>query len=179
MQGATGTTFSAKNKINLAVFIAALMLFAVLGPYMSYRKNAGLDLEIVRIKAEIEEQDLWREAYLPLQKLLEEQEGQTLPVIKKMALAIGETSQISMVLTKMAQDAGLESLNIHPDVSSLMGNSGEIVVDARVSGNYRGLRTFLHDVVSMPSFKDVITMEIREIPSAREMNLKVRLFTEE
>ncbi len=98
--------------------------------------------------------------------------------IKKQGLSLRETTDIGITLGAMAREAGIKVLAIHPDVSFLTGSQEEIVVDARVSGSFRGLWTFLHRLGSHPAFKEFVSMEIREIPLSREMHIKVRFFTE-
>ena len=161
-----------------AVFFSALILFAFLGPYMTYRKCLEINKSIARLNAQIKEQELWHEAYQPMVDLQTKIQEKALPEIKKKALPIEETTQIGNLMGAMAREAALEPLSIRPDVTSLLGGTREIIVDARVVGSFRGIRTFLHSVGSMPSLKEITFMEIREAPKTREMHLKVRLFTE-
>ena len=98
--------------------------------------------------------------------------------IETRGLSLIEAADIGNTLRNMAVEVGLNPENIRPDVTSLIGKQGEIAVDARVTGSYRGLWIFLHDVGSHPAFKEFVSMSIREIPETRELNLKVRFYTE-
>ena len=98
--------------------------------------------------------------------------------IQRKGLTLQETANIGSALRDRAESAGLTPESIRPDVTSLMGEQGEIAVDARLTGSYKGMWSFLHDLGSHPAFKEFTQMSIREIPESREMNLKVRFYTE-
>lgn len=98
--------------------------------------------------------------------------------IERRGLTLQETADIGAALSAMAENVGLTPDSIRPDVTSLMGDKGEIVVDARVTGSYTGLWSFLHDLGAHPAFKEFLQITMREIPESREMNLKVRFYTE-
>ncbi|MBI9077660.1 MAG: hypothetical protein JEZ02_19810 [Desulfatibacillum sp.] len=99
-------------------------------------------------------------------------------MIQSRGLTLKETTDIGSTLRTMATEVGLSPESIRPDVTSLMGNREEIVVDARVAGSFKGLWMFLYKVGSHPAFKEFVNMSIREIPESREMNVRVRFLTE-
>jgi len=176
MNDKAGLKFPAKSQGHLFFFLALLLIFIICGPYLSHRKIVLMDREISDMNNQIDQQKLLYESYRPMKKMLDNSQNPNLSEIQKKGLTLEETNEIGLTLGQLARELGLEPLTIFPEVSSLVGGSGSIIVDARVIGNFKGLRTFVQQVGKLPSLDKIIAMEIREVPQSREMRLKARLF---
>jgi hypothetical protein len=98
-----------------------------------------------------------------------------LPSPEKTKLTHGDINSISKVFQDIAVHHNLKLEEIKTDVSSVMEDSGYLMMRLRLSGNFYKFREFLVDLGSIPYLEHIEEISIRPVKTARELSIKLWL----
>ena len=82
---------------------------------------------------------------------------------------------ISKAFQDIAARHDLNLEEVKTDVSSMMQNSGYLMMRLRLSGNFYKFRDFLVDLGSIPFLEHIEEINIRPVKTARELEIKLWL----
>ena len=155
-----------------AVGIVAF-LFLIILP--SQKTSAELDREIEVLNARIEEQRILTPVFHSLLKRAKTEAPSMLPSPDKTNLTHGDMNTISKAFQDIAARHDLKLEELKTDVSSMMQNSGYLMMRLRLSGNFYKFRDFLVDLGSIPYLEHIEEINIRPVKTARELEIKLWL----
>jgi hypothetical protein len=98
-----------------------------------------------------------------------------LPSPIKTKLTHDGMNTISKVFQDIAVRHNLKLEEFKTDVSSIMEDSGYLMMRLRLSGNFYKFRDFLLDLGSIPSLEHIEEISIRPVKTGRELQIKLWL----
>ena len=155
-----------------AVGIVAF-LFLIILP--SQKNSAELDGEIDALNARIEEQRILTPVFHSLLNRAKTAAPSMLPSPEKTNLTHGDMNNISKEFQEIAARHDLKLEEVKTDVSSMMQDSGYLMMRLRLTGNFYKFRDFLVDLGSIPFLEHIEEINIRPVKTARELEIKLWL----
>ena len=169
-----------KNPLTQSLFVLVIcvvgvltFLFLIILP--SQKTSAELDREIDKLNVRIEEQRILTPVFHSLLNRAKTAPPSLLPSPEKTNLTHGEMNSISKIFQDIAARHNLKLEEVKTDVSSMMQNSGYLMMRLRLSGNFYKFRDFLVDLGSIPSLEHIEEISIRPVKTARELEIKLWL----
>ena len=86
---------------------------------------------------------------------------------------------ISKVFQDIAARHNLTLEEVKTDVSSMVQDSGYLMMRLRLSGDFYKFRDFLVDIGSLPFLEHIEEIDIRPLKTARELDIKLWLLGQE
>ncbi|MEJ2731312.1 MAG: hypothetical protein P8185_22860 [Deltaproteobacteria bacterium] len=151
------------------------MTFLLLIILPSRKTSAELDREIDKLNVRIEEQRILTPVFHSLLKRAKKAPPSMLPSPEKTKLTHGDMNIISKVFQDIAVRHNLKLEEVETDVSSVMEESGYLMMRLRLSGNFYKFRDFLVDLGSIPSLEYIEEISIRPVKTSRELSIKLWL----
>ena len=161
--------------INLVICTGCILLFILFVIYPVQKSITHTDQKIASVKKRIEEQKILYPVYQNLLKQL----GNKIP--KGMfAGNSGEPVQydstnITLLIQKIAIENNLEVVSIIYDVGSLIDDSGDILIDASVSGAFHDFRNFLAGLYRIDFLGSMEEIEIKGFENSRNLLLGLKI----
>jgi hypothetical protein len=152
-------------------------LFLIIFP--SQKNAAELDKEIDALNTRIEEQRILTPVFHSLLNRAKTAPPSALPSPEKTKLTHGDMNTISKVFQDIAARHNLTLEEVKTDVSSMMQDSGYLMMRLRLSGNFYKFRDFLVDLGSLPFLEHIEEIDIRPLKAARELDIKLWLLGQE
>jgi Tfp pilus assembly protein PilO len=159
----------------LVICVVGVLAFLLLIILPSQKTSAQLDGEIDKLKVRIEEQRILTPVFHSLLKRAKTAPPSALPSPEKAKLTHGDMNSISKVFQDIAMRHNLKLEEIKTDVSSMMEDSGYLMMRLRLSGKFYNFRDFLVDLGSIPSLEHIEEINIRPVKTARELQIKLWL----
>ena len=169
-----------KNPLTQSLFIFVICVVGVLAFLLliilpSQKTSAQLDREIDELNVRIEEQRILTPVFHSLLKRAKMAPPSALPSPEKTKLTHDGMNTISKVFQDIAVRHNLTLEEVKTDVSSMMEDSGYLMMRLRLSGNFYKFRDFLVDLGSIPSLEHIEEISIRPMKTARELRIKLWL----
>ena len=168
----------AQSLIIFVVCTVGILAFLVLIILPSQKTSEELDQEIDHLNVRIEEQRILTPVFHSLLKRAKMEGPSELPSPKKAKLTHGDMNAISKVFQDIAGQHNLKLEDMTTDVSSLMQESGYLLMRLRLSGDFFNIRKFLVDLGSIPSLEHIEEIDIRSTKTSKELGLKIWLAQE-
>ena len=161
--------------INLVICTGCILLFILFVVYPVQNSITHTDQRIDSVKKRIEEQKI----FYPVYKNLLKQLGNKIPK-GIFAGNSGEPAQydstnITLLIQKIATENNLEVVSIIYDVGSLIDDFGDILIDASVSGAFQDFRNFLTGLYSIYCLSFIEEIEIKEFENSRNLLLGLKI----
>jgi len=154
---------------------AGILVFVWLIIIPAQKTAAELDRDIEKLTDRIEEQRILKPVFDSLLNRVKKKNPISLPVTKKVKLALGDITKISERLQENARQHDLKFLDIQTDVNALADKAGYLLMRISVTGDFRKFRDFLVDLGKIPSLEQVEEIQIRAIEEGREFKVKIWL----
>lgn len=165
----------AQSLVILVICAVGILAFFLLIILPSQKTSADLDQEIEKLTVRIEEQRILTPVFHSLLKRAKTESPSMLPSPEKTKLTHGDMNSISKVFQDIAIRHNLTLEEVKTDVSSMMEDSGYLMMRLRLSGNFYKFRDFLVDLGSIPSLEHIEEINIRPVKTARELQIKLWL----
>ena len=167
-----------KNPLSQSLLILVICVVGVLTFFLliilpSQKTSAQLDGEIDKLDVRIEEQRILTPVFHSLLKRAKTAPPSALPSPEKTKLPHGDMKSISKLFQDIAMRHNLKLKEIKTDVSSMMEDSGYLMMRLRLSGNFYKFRDFLVDIGSIPSLEHIEEINIRPVKTSRELQIKL------
>ena len=170
----------AQSFVILVICAVGILAFFVLIILPSKTTSADLDQEIESLTVRIEEQRILTPVFhslLKRAKVPPPGDGD-LPSPEKSKLTHADMIAIPTVIRDFAGRRNLKLEEITTDDSSLMQESGYLLMWLRLSGDFFKIREFLIDLGSIPSLEHIEEINIRSAKTTKELRLKIWLAKE-
>ena len=152
---------------------AGIIVFIFLIIIPSRNISAELDQDIAKINDSIEKQRILRPVFNSLLKRAKEKTSTGLPATKKIKLERGDINKISELLQLIARRNEFEVRDIKTDVHKMVNNSGYMLLNLHITGDFMNFREFIVDLGTIPSLEQIEELSIRAIEANREYKLKI------
>ena len=162
----------------LVICVVGVLTFFLLILLPSQKTSAELDKEIDRLNIRIEEQRILTPVFHSLLKRAKMAPPSGLPTPEKAKLTHGDMNTISNVFQDIAMRHDLRLEEVKTDVSTMMEDSGYLMMRLRLSGNFYKFRDFLVELGSIPFLEHIEEINIRPVKTAREFQIKLWLAQE-
>ena len=162
----------------LVICVVGVLTFFLLILLPSQKTSAELDKEIDRLNVRIEEQRILTPVFHSLLKRAKMAPPSGLPAPEKAKLTHGDMNTISSVFQDIAMRHNLRLEEVKTDVSTMMEDSGYLMMRLRLSGNFYKFRDFLVELGSIPFLEHIEEINIRPVKTAREFQIKLWLAQE-
>ena len=168
----------AQSLVILVICAVGILAFFLLIIFPSQKTSADLDQEIEKLTVRIEEQRILTPVFHSLLKRAKKEGPSELPSPEKSKLTHGDMNAISTVFQDFAGRHNLKLEEITTDDSSLMQESGYLLMRLRLSGDFFKIRKFLIDIGSIPSLEHIEEINIGSRKTSKELRLKIWLAKE-
>ena len=151
-------------------------IFLIILP--SKKSSADLGQEIEKLTVRIEEQQILTPVFHSLLQRAKMEGPSELPSPEKSKLTHGDMNAISSVFQDFAGRHNLKLEEITTDDSSLVQESGYLLMRLRLSGDFFKIRKFLIDIGAIPSLEHIEEINIKSTKTSKELRLKIWLAKE-
>jgi hypothetical protein len=158
----------------LLICTLGIIVFILIGPYMSDRSLVKMDMEIKKLQIQREKQQLLYPIHQKLVRKLQI-EPKKLPFPAKSKFPRAKTEKISSIFSEILQKVNLQIISIVPDVKSIANGSNLFFVNLVVKGNFFDFRTFLIELGGNPYLHHIEEIKIQQVPGDKELSLKIWL----
>ncbi len=152
-----------------------VLAFIAIGPYSSRKSLGALEMKITKIRSHIEEQKALSPVYNDLLEKMRVKGSDILPSPIKSRLPQDKTEEIPIIFREIAKKCNLDAVSIIPDVKSLDRDSGFLLVNAFVKGNFFDFRKFLIELGKVSYLEHIEEIHIQETIGGKELRLKIWL----
>lgn len=128
--------------------------------------------EIARMERELARQNVLFPVYAQLNAKARRELPEALPTFATSDLEPEQIDTLASMLTTKALDAGLSTVSVNPEASSLEGHPGYLSVEAVLSGPFTALRDFLLDLLATPSLAHIQHVTIGQ--GAEQLDYRLR-----
>jgi hypothetical protein len=154
---------------------AGLIAFIFMIIIPSQKTSAELDRDIQKVNDRIEEQRILRPVFESLLKRAKKEDPNELPAAPKFKLASGGINEITDFLREIARRNNLEMKDISTDVTALMIDTENMLMQINLTGNFMQFRDFLLDLSAISALEQIEEIKIRAIEGTREYTLRIRM----
>ncbi|MBT8352406.1 MAG: hypothetical protein KJO26_14400 [Deltaproteobacteria bacterium] len=167
------TNFPTKSLAYFLVLAGGILVFIVLAILPAMERSAGLDMEIKKIKGAMDEQKILTPVYDNLLRKTKFKKTKGIEAPKKKKLAQGDTRKIIQQLNNIANSSNIKLVDVTPDVDTLIGGSGYLLLKINAQGEFINLHKFLFQLCELPFLESIEQIKINSIRTTKEFRLKV------
>lgn len=164
-----------RGSIYFLIFGAAVLILIVIGIYSSKEFSEIKDREIKAIRYQIEGQKVVLPVYRDMSEKMEVGGPEVLTFPIKIRLSKDKIEEIPMRFAEIAKKCNLEAVSIIPDVMSLDRDSGFLLVNAFVKGDFFDFRKFLIELGRVPCLEHIERVHIQRTMEGKELKVKIWL----
>ena len=165
--------FPAQSLIFILICGAGIIVFVFYIILPSQKTAADLDTKIEDLERRIGEQRTLTPVFYSLLNKAKAEDETELPITQKAKMARGDMTKVFDQIKAIAKSYNLKMEEITPDVNSLKGGSGYLLIYLVVTGDFFKFREFLIDLGAIPSLAHIEEMRIHAIEESREIKLKI------
>ena len=167
------SNFPTKSFAYLLILGGGILVFVVLTILPAMQSSTGLDMEIKKIKGSMDEQKILTPVYNNLLRKTKFKKTKGIAAPKKKKLAQGDTRKIIQLLNNIANTSNITLLDVTPDVDTLIGGSGYLLIQINAKGEFINLHKFLFQLCELPFLEFIEQIKITSIRKTKEFRLKV------
>jgi len=164
-----------KKSICFLMFGVAILIFIAVGIYSSKKFSKIKDREIKAIRYQIEGQKVVLPVYRNMLEKMEVGGPKVLTFPIKIRLSKDKIEGIPIRFAEIAQKCNLEVVSIIPDVMSLDRDSGLLLVNAFVRGDFFFFCKFLIELGRVPYLEHIERVHIQRTMAGKELKVKIWL----
>ena len=148
-------------------------MFVVLTILPAMQSSTALDMEIKKIKGSMDEQKILTPVYNNLLRKTKFKKTKGIAASKKNKLVQGDTRKIIQRLNNFAKNSNITLVNVTPDVDTLIGGSGHLLINIVAEGEFINMHKFLFQLCELPFLEFIEQIKITSIRKTKEFRLKV------
>ena len=167
------SNFPTKSLAYFLILGGGILVFVVLTILPAMQSSEGLDVEIKKIKVSMDEQKILTPVYNNLLKKTKFKKTTGIAASKKKKLAQGDTRKIIQLLNNIAKNSNITLVNVTPDVDTLIGGSGYLLIQIVAKGEFINLHNFLFQLCELPFLEFIEQINITSVRKTKEFRLKV------
>lgn len=151
------------------------MILIAIGIYSSKKFSEIKDREIKAICCQIEGQKVLFPVHRDILDKMQVSYPEVLAFPIKIRLSEDKIEGIPVRFAEIAKKCNLEAVSIIPDVMSLDRESGRLLVDVFVKGNFFDFRKFLIELGRVPYLEHIERVHIQRTMEWKELKVKIWL----
>ncbi len=163
-----------KSLIFFLVFSSGIVSFYFLAILPIKTTSEELDYKLTEMHTKIEEQKILAPVYKNLLKKAQLKQPEEFSELVKVKLSRSDTKKISSIIKKIASKTNMKITAFKPDVESLISESGHLLINIVLTGDFLNFHGFLFQLCRLPALEQIENIEIRSIVETNEF--KIRLF---
>ena len=144
------SNFPTKSFAYLLILGGGILVFVVLTILPAMQSSTGLDMEIKKIKGSMDEQKILTPVYNNLLRKTKFKKTKGIAASKKNKLVQGDTRKIIQRLNSIAKNSNITIVDVSPDVDTLIGGSGYLLIEIVAKGEFINLHEFLFQLCELP-----------------------------
>jgi len=165
--------FPTKSLAYFLVLGGGILVFVVLTILPAMQSSTGLDMEIKKIESSMDEQKILTPVYDNLLRKTKFKRIKGIAAPKKNKLAQGDTRKIVQRLNNIAKNSNITLVDVTPDVDTLIGGSGHLLINIVAEGEFINMHKFLFQLCELPFLEFIEQIKITSIRKTKEFRLKV------
>jgi hypothetical protein len=154
---------------------AGILIFVLAGILPSHRLAVRLQSDAARLRGEVAEQEALMPVYQQLSRVLQKAMPQALPNPAEGRLPQSVIPDIPIIFSTLARECNVESVLAVPQVESLAGGQGLLMIDSAFSGDLDGFRRLLIKIGSLPYVRHIEEISLSKSAQKKDLKLKVWL----
>jgi hypothetical protein len=162
-----------KSLLYLLVCLGIIVLVILAGMYPLYRYNTKQKMEIKRLSREIEEQKTLLPLYETLLKSREKKNLSDLPNPQRTPILREEANKFQDAFRLAVGKAGMMTVALTPDLSTLSGTSNYFLHSATVKGEFKNYRELLIELAKIPYINQIEEIQIHQYADSLEFKMKI------
>jgi hypothetical protein len=167
------SNFPTKSLAYFLILGGGILVFVVLTILPAMQSSEKLDVEIKKIKVSMDEQKILTPVYNNLLKKTKFKKTKGIAASKKKKLAQGDTRKIIQLLNNIAKNSNITLVDVTPDVDTLIGGSGYLLIKIVAKGEFINLHNFLFQLCELPFLEFIEQINITSVRKTKEIRLKV------
>ena len=160
------------------ICLAGILIFVVGGIWPAHRFASRLRFDATRLKTEIAEQEALLPIYQILNRMMLVDMPQSLLTPAQGRLPQSSISDIPSILSTMARECDVEAVSVVPQVQSIAGGHGFLLVDGAFSGDLDGFRKLFIKLGSLSYVRHVEELSLAKTAQRKDLKLKIWLAIE-
>lgn len=170
-----GNRFNMPDKVFWRLIISGgiIILFIIAGIIPLSRYNAVINKDIKKLQSQIEEQKNLKSIYAILIKNTEKKDLRILPNPVKRTLPRQEASKFQDIFRETAENSGLKTVSVSPELSTLTVPSSHLLHTAIVRGEFVNFRKMLLNLGDIPYLEKIEEINIQQYPDVLEFRMKI------
>jgi hypothetical protein len=169
------TNLPRTSLIYLLVCGALAVGFLALGILPLKKTLESRDADILRLKAQVQEQRTLSPVYKSLEEKTLRNGSQDLPLTVRTGLPVDRIDSIPAIVKGITEKNDIELISVIPDVKSLGENSRHLSVRVAAKGDYFNFRKFLLALDELPCLEYTEDIQVQVVPGGKEFRLKIWL----
>jgi len=164
-----------RGPIYFLAFGAGVLILIAIVIYSSKKFSEIKDREIKVLRYQIEGQKVLLPVHREMLDKMQVSGPEDLTFPIKIRLSEDKIEGIPVRFAEIAQKCNLEAISIIPDVMSLDRESGRLLVDVFVKGNFFDFRKFLIELGRVPYLEHIERVHIQRTMEVKELRVKIWL----
>ena len=164
-----------KNLIILLGIIGGIIVFMFLWILPARSTRDVLDMEVSQLNSQIEEQKILSPVYSGLLKKAEMKPPEMLTSAQIEKLGKGDANKISAMFGKLARENNLKLVAFNPDMETLIDESGHMLIQIGLQGNFFNLYDFLNKLCQIPYLERIEEILISSNTEKKDFKMKIWL----
>lgn len=157
----------------LVTYSGIIFLFVLVGIFPLYHYNSNLIEKNKELKNQIEEQKELKPVYLDLLKTLNNKDLRNFPNPEKKTIPRGEAGKFQDDVRTVAGMAGLITVSLRPDLSTLNGSSTSLLQNVVLKGEFSNFRKMLIGLGAIPYLDRIEEINILQNSDSMEFRMKI------
>jgi hypothetical protein len=158
--------------------LAGIFILVVGGIWPVHRFAVRLQSDATRLKGEIREQEALLPVYMTLNRMMRVDMPQSLLNPPQTRLPQASIADIPSILSVMARECDVEAVSVVPQIQSIAGGQGVLLVDGAFSGDLDGFRKLFIKLGSLPYVRHVEELILAKTAQRKDLKLKIWLAIE-
>jgi hypothetical protein len=167
------SNFPTKSLAYFLILGGGILVFIVLTILPAMQTSEGLDVEIKNLKGSMDEQKILAPVYNNLLKKTKFKKTTGIATSEKKKLAQGDTRKIVQLLNNIAKNSNIALVDVNPDVDTLIGGSGHLLIKIVAKGEFINLHKFLFQLCELPFLEFIEQINITSMSKTKEFRLNI------
>lgn len=164
-----------RNMVYLVVCVVTITVFILLVVHPSHRSLSRLDKESAGIKQSIDKQKKLLPLYYQLIEKSRMAVSYKLPLPETEKLPEDNIGLIPSIFKEIASKSGADIISANPDLRTLSGKAGSLLINTTARGDLPCLRNFLIEIGKLPYLKGIEELQIEQQATDKELKMKIWL----
>ena len=171
---AAPSKIDSSTMLYIIISILCVLAFFIVGIYPNIQQAKALDLEIAQINDQVKKQTVLFPLYTRLIKAVQN-DSPALPLPPKADLAPGDIAGLDDRFIKLSEKNGLIFDSAVPDPVSYLEDSGQLIMNLVVHGDFFNFQKLLVDICQLPYVIAIDELGITSHQDSKQMALRLRL----